>query len=68
MSQVCGNCKHFIGGGDWNLCCDQMYDLCYRYTAACEKYEYSPEKMEWLEQCDKELANYIRRCKNETVL
>lgn len=17
----CGTCKHFIGGGDWNLCC-----------------------------------------------
>ena len=18
----CGTCEHFIGGGDWNLCCD----------------------------------------------
>ena len=37
---TCGTCKHFIGGGDWNLCCDLQYDLCYRHTPACEKYEY----------------------------
>lgn len=37
--KVCGKCKHFIGGGDWNLCCDLMYDLCYARTKACYKYE-----------------------------
>ena len=37
--KVCGKCKHFIGGGDWNLCCDLMYDLCYARTKACDKYE-----------------------------
>ena len=34
MADVCGTCKHFIGGGDWNLCCTVMYDLCYRFTHA----------------------------------
>lgn len=22
MSKYCGTCDHYIGGGDWNLCCD----------------------------------------------
>ncbi len=35
----CESCKHFIGAGDWNLCCDLKYDLCYKYTPACTKYE-----------------------------
>ena len=38
---LCGNCKHYIGGGDWNLCCDLQYDLCYVDTKACDKYERS---------------------------
>lgn len=37
---TCATCKHFIGAGDWNLCCDLKYDLCYKHTPACEKYEY----------------------------
>lgn len=45
MEKTCGSCKHYIGGGDWNLCCDLEHPeapcgfLCYKYTEACEKYE-----------------------------
>ena len=41
----CGTCAHFIGAGDWNLCCDLPHPdypygfLCYKNTEACEKYE-----------------------------
>lgn len=49
-----GTCKHFIGGGDWNLCCTVRHPtpkeremgktfifghLCYEYTDACDMYE-----------------------------
>lgn len=43
--KTCVSCKHFIGGGDWNLCCDLMYELCYRNTPACDKYEFSQESI-----------------------
>ena len=56
----CGTCKHFIGGGDWNLCCDQMYDLCYKITPACEKYEYSEETVKRIKREQEELNEYIR--------
>lgn len=36
---TCESCKHYIGGGDWNLCCDLKYDLCYKDTYACNRYE-----------------------------
>ena len=42
---TCGTCKHYLGGGDWNLCCDLKHEdypcgfLCYKYTPACDKYE-----------------------------
>lgn len=54
MNDVCGDCKHFIGGGDWNLCCDihhptpkevemgMRYDfgfLCYKDTNACDMFD-----------------------------
>lgn len=38
MNKTCGSCTHYLGGGDWNLCCDQMYELCYKDTPACDKY------------------------------
>ena len=38
-SKHCYQCKHFIGGGDWNLCCDLKYDLCYKETNACDDFE-----------------------------
>ena len=45
LSDRCGTCRHFIGGGDWNLCCDLPHPdcpcgfLCDADTLACEKYE-----------------------------
>ena len=37
--QVCAKCAHFIGMGDWGLCCDKMYGLCYEETRACKDFE-----------------------------
>ena len=54
MDKVCGNCVHYMGGGDWNLCCDVQHPtptekamgltflcghLCYEDTLACELFE-----------------------------
>lgn len=36
---TCATCSHFIGGGDWNLCCDLKYDLCYSCTPKCNNYK-----------------------------
>lgn len=42
---TCGQCSHFLGMGDWNLCCDlprpecPMGHLCYKDTPACDKFE-----------------------------
>lgn len=44
--KYCGSCSHFLGMGDWNLCCDINGDgepsvlghLCYENTPACKKY------------------------------
>ena len=44
---TCGSCEHFIGAGDWDLCCDIKHEgypcgfLCYEYTDACEYYEFA---------------------------
>lgn len=41
----CKTCKHFIGSGDWDLCCDLPHPdypcgfLCYEDDEACEQYE-----------------------------
>lgn len=51
-NERCGTCKHFIGGGDWNLCCDLPHldypcgFLCYEDTVACK--DYVEEHMEKL--------------------
>lgn len=54
MDKVCGNCIHYLGGGDWNLCCDVKHPtpmeksmgltylighLCYEDTLACDMFE-----------------------------
>ncbi len=54
MDKVCGNCAHYLGGGDWNLCCDVHHPtpmeksfgltfyaghLCYEDTLACDMFE-----------------------------
>ena len=42
---TCGNCKKFIGGGDWNICCREHHEvyplgfICYKDSGICEKYE-----------------------------
>lgn len=35
----CGNCKRFIGGGDWGLCCQIDAGLYYEDSDACDDYE-----------------------------
>ena len=37
--RYCLTCKHYMGMGDWSLCCDLKHDLCNENTPACEKYE-----------------------------
>jgi hypothetical protein len=54
MDKICGNCTHYMGGGDWNLCCDIKHPtrwekmvgvtypfghLCYENTPACDAFE-----------------------------
>lgn len=45
MSKTCKDCTHFIGMGDWDLCCTEHHDgypfgfLCYEDTPACEKFD-----------------------------
>ena len=56
MDKVCGNCIHYLGGGDWNLCCDVKHPtpmeksfsltfyaghLCYEDTLACDMFKES---------------------------
>ena len=44
-NKTCKDCDHFIGWGDWNLCCTEHHEgypfgfLCYEDTPACEKFE-----------------------------
>lgn len=53
-NNYCGECIHYMGGGDWDLCCSIphptlrereigiRYDfgfLCYENTPACEEFE-----------------------------
>lgn len=37
--KVCAQCSHYIGFGDWRLCCDLKSGLTYEYTEACEMFE-----------------------------
>ena len=56
--KTCKDCTHFIGAGDWNLCCTESHEgylfgfLCYEDTPACEKFE------------DKEVIECDGRCLN----
>lgn len=51
--KTCGQCSHFLGMGDWNLCCDIRHPtpkekehgeyfpcghLCYEDTEACDEF------------------------------
>ena len=31
IEHICNNCKYFIGKGDFGLCCELKYELCYEY-------------------------------------
>lgn len=42
----CGTCKHFIGAGDWCLCCERHPELYYKDSPACEDYCEGPTAME----------------------
>ena len=64
-NETCASCKHFIGGGDFNLCCDLKYDLCYRYTPACEQYMYSEATVQALIEQDRKLEEYIAKRRQE---
>ena len=43
-NHFCSECEHFLGCGDWNLCCSLKNGLCYKGTAACEHF---------IKRCDK---------------
>ena len=44
-NKTCKDCSHFIGCGDWNLCCTESHEgypfgfLCYEDTPACGKFD-----------------------------
>lgn len=51
--EKCGNCKFFIGGGDWSLCCSNPPEeskfnifgfLCYADSDICENFKPNGEK------------------------
>ena len=66
MEKQCGSCKHFCDAGDWDLCCViNERRLCYRNYEACDKYEYSEEKVRQLEEQDRKLAEWIRQRKEK---
>ena len=47
MGKTCKDCANFLGGGDWNLCCENPPKdkeswcgfLCYEDTEACENFK-----------------------------
>lgn len=36
---TCKSCSHFLGGGDWALCCNIKDNLCYADTPACADFK-----------------------------
>lgn len=51
-SHTCSECEFFLGGGDWNLCCEKEHKgypcgfLCYEDTPVCEMFEKKKKKKE----------------------
>jgi hypothetical protein len=44
MNYTCGDCKNFIGAGDWDLCCMKgVRRLCYKNTERCDE-EFTPKE------------------------
>ncbi len=50
--ETCQDCAHFVGCGDWDLCCTESHEgypfgfLCYEDTPACEKFDAKENKSE----------------------
>ena len=50
MDKTCSQCRHFIGAGDWDLCCRLPHPeylfgfLCYEDTKACDMFEEKESK------------------------
>lgn len=61
----CGNCKHYAGGGDFNLCCDKHGWLCYEHTEPCDLYEFSQETVQRLEEQERMIYEWIRQQKEK---
>lgn len=40
MAYTCADCKHFLNGGDFNLCCELTDKLCYKDTPTCKDFDY----------------------------
>lgn len=72
MKKICKYCDHFIGGGDWNLCCSVEHPtpeekkkgltfyfghLCYEDTEACDMFKPQAIKCGW---CFEGLCTYCR--------
>lgn len=72
-TETCGTCKHYIGGGDWNLCCDLKHEgypcgfLCYSYTEACEKYEFSQGTVDREKEKREELRRYAKEIREKKI-
>lgn len=44
MIHICAECEHFLGCGDWDLCCrKQVRRLTYEYCESCEEFEHGVE-------------------------
>lgn len=56
---TCASCRHFIGAGEYNLCCWVHSYLCYRDTPACEQYECDYTTVERLLEQDRLVEEYI---------
>ena len=37
-TETCGHCKHFLGCGDYNICCDVDTGLHYADSPVCDKF------------------------------
>lgn len=43
--KTCENCKHYIGGGDFELCCTKFPELYYEDTPSCNSWEGNVDKL-----------------------
>ena len=69
MSKTCKMCDHFIGAGDWNLCCTQRHEgypfgfLCYEDTPACAKFQDKAAATNKTEGVRKDISKTVEECK-----